>query len=79
MTNLNRFVSGARVAVLIGAAMIVAACAQNPTDQAGMGAGSAAVPGSAQDFVVNVGDRVFFETDSPELTPQALPASTRIV
>ena len=71
MTNLNRFVSGARIAALIGAAMIVAACAQNPTDQAGMGAGSAAVPGSAQDFVVNVGDRVFFETDSPELTPQA--------
>ena len=71
MTNLNRFVSGARIAALIGAAMIVAACAQNPTDQAGMSAGSAAVPGSAQDFVVNVGDRVFFETDSPELTPQA--------
>jgi peptidoglycan-associated lipoprotein len=30
-----------------------------------------ATPGSAQDFVVNVGDRVFFETDSSELTPQA--------
>ena len=28
-------------------------------------------PGSQQDFVVNVGDRVFFETDSTELTPQA--------
>ena len=33
-------------------------------------AGSAA-PGSQQDFVVNVGDRVFFETDSTELTPQS--------
>ncbi len=31
----------------------------------------AATPGSQQDFVVNVGDRVFFETDSSELTPQA--------
>jgi peptidoglycan-associated lipoprotein len=31
----------------------------------------AAAPGSAQDFVVNVGDRVFFETDSTELTPTA--------
>ena len=30
-----------------------------------------ATPGSQQDFVVNVGDRVFFETDSTELTPQA--------
>ena len=28
----------------------------------------AATPGSQQDFVVNVGDRVFFETDSSELT-----------
>jgi peptidoglycan-associated lipoprotein len=32
---------------------------------------SAASPGSQQDFVVNVGDRVFFETDSTELTPQS--------
>jgi len=31
----------------------------------------AATPGSQQDFVVNVGDRVFFETDSSELTDQA--------
>ena len=30
-----------------------------------------AAPGSQQDFVVNVGDRVFFETDSSELTPQS--------
>ena len=29
-------------------------------------------PGSAQDFVVNVGDRVFFETDSTDLTPTAV-------
>ena len=30
-----------------------------------------ATPGSQQDFVVNVGDRVFFETNSSELTEQA--------
>ena len=30
-----------------------------------------AAPGSQQDFVVNVGDRVFFETNSTELTPQS--------
>ena len=36
------------------------------------GAGGAAVPGSQQDFVVNVGDRVFFEADSSELTTQSL-------
>lgn len=70
MTNMNRFLRGVRVAALIGAALTIAACAQNPTDQAGANA-AAATPGSAQDFVVNVGDRVFFETDSSELTPQA--------
>jgi peptidoglycan-associated lipoprotein len=33
---------------------------------------SAATPGSQQDFVVNVGDRVFFSSDSSELTPQSI-------
>lgn len=38
----------------------------------GMGAnGGSVVPGTKQDFVVNVGDRVFFETDSSDLTQQA--------
>ena len=30
------------------------------------------VPGSERDFVVNVGDRVFFESDSTELTAQSV-------
>src|SRR5213083_300376 len=32
---------------------------------------SVATPGSQQDFVVNVGDRVFFETDQTELNDRA--------
>ena len=36
----------------------------------GGGAGSA-TPGSARDFTVNVGDRVFFTTDSTSLTAEA--------
>lgn len=32
----------------------------------------AATPGSQQDFVVNVGDRVFFESDQTDLSPQAI-------
>ena len=71
MMTMNRFLRGARIAAFVGAAMLAGACAQNPTgDQAG-GLGAAATPGSPQDFVVNVGDRVFFETDSTDLTPQA--------
>ena len=70
MTDFKRFLRGLRFAALLGSAMMVAACASNPNDP-NAGGGSAAAPGSAQDFVVNVGDRVFFETDSTELTPQA--------
>ena len=66
-------------AMKLAAAALVAAslgaCASK-TDDAdalngglnGRNAAGAAVPGSAQDFVVNIGDRVFFETDSTELT-----------
>src|SRR5258708_26212907 len=32
---------------------------------------SGATTGSQQDFVVNVGDRVFFESDQTDLSPQA--------
>ena len=60
----------ARLAVTLLAGLGLAACASHATqDQAGLA--SSAAPGSQQDFVVNVGDRVFFETDSTELTPQA--------
>src|SRR5262245_49719133 len=50
-----------RVAALLIAALSIGACARNPADQsAAMANASAATPGSQQDFVVNVGDRVFF-------------------
>ncbi len=68
-----------RFAVAIGAALTLAACSSDKTDadglnggaNSGFGAGGAGTPGSAQDFVVNVGDRVFFETDSSDLTSTA--------
>jgi peptidoglycan-associated lipoprotein len=55
-------------AVMLGI-LAMAGCAKQTPDQTAMG--GAAVPGSQQDFIVNVGDRVFFESDSSELTPQA--------
>jgi peptidoglycan-associated lipoprotein len=57
---------GARIVAIVGIALMVAACAGKPKTTASVG--GAATPGSSQDFVVNVGDRVFFETDSAELT-----------
>ena len=69
MHSFMRLIRGAKFAVAVAAALTIAACA-NKTDQLA-GAGMSAAPGSQQDFVVNVGDRVFFETDSSELTPQS--------
>jgi peptidoglycan-associated lipoprotein len=62
-------VRSAKFAVFVFGALAIAGCAKQP-DQTAAIAG-AATPGSQQDFIVNVGDRVFFESDSSELTPQA--------
>ena len=64
-----RIFGRARFAAFLLAALAVAGCASKPTEDI-VGA-AAAAPGSPQDFVVNVGDRVFFETDSTDLTPQS--------
>ena len=68
MFDVRQIVRGARFAALLAAALTISACAQNANDAQG---NAAATPGSQQDFVVNVGDRVFLETDSSELTPQS--------
>ena len=74
MSNLSRFLQGMKVTVVVVAALTLAACANKSAleDSNAMANAGAATPGSQQDFVVNVGDRVFFETDSTELTPQAV-------
>ena len=59
-----------KLAGFFALALAVAGCANRLNDP-NAGAGSAP-PGSQQDFVVNVGDRVFFENDSSELTPQSI-------
>ena len=61
---------GVRIAAVLAVAIFAAACSQNPIDPTNPQA-TAATPGSAQDFIVNVGDRVFFEVDSTELTVQS--------
>ena len=71
MTWVNTILRAAKMVAVLAAVVGLAACANNPNGQQQAGVAGAAVPGSAQDFVVNVGDRVFFESDSTELTPQA--------
>ncbi len=55
--------------VVVAAGLALAACSGSGSAQ--LENGAPAKPGSTQDFVVNAGDRVFFTTDSTDLTPQA--------
>jgi peptidoglycan-associated lipoprotein len=66
-----RLARSAKLAAALLAALAMAACV-NRNDFAQVGGAGAATPGSQQDFVTNVGDRVFFESDSTELTQQSL-------
>jgi len=66
---------GLKLVFALTAALSMAACSKNPDDANGLAVGglggagaSMATPGSPQDFISNVGDRVLFETDSTELT-----------
>ena len=68
--NMATIMRGVKFATCVVAALAIAGCAKQQADQIATSAGTAA-PGSQQDFVVNIGDRVFFETDSSELTSRA--------
>jgi peptidoglycan-associated lipoprotein len=68
MSGVARVFRGVRLAAMLAAVLTIAACA-NKNEQ--LGAAGSATPGSQQDFVVNVGDRVFFESDQTDLTAQA--------
>ncbi len=69
---------GLKLVFALTAALSMAACSKNPEDANALGGGAGgfgagagsgvATPGSPQDFISNVGDRVLFETDSSELT-----------
>ncbi len=61
-------------AVALVAMLAIAGCAskQTPNNPADLGLGAgAATPGSSQDFTVNVGDRIFFDTDSSVIRADA--------
>jgi peptidoglycan-associated lipoprotein len=70
MKHQMRILQGLKLAAVLAVALSMGACANKSVGTDAMA--SAAVPGSQQDFVVNVGDRVFFESDQTDLTPQAI-------
>lgn len=69
-----------RLACVAALALAMGACASSKPEEAGLGPGASGVhgrggapatPGSARDFSQNVGDIVYFSTDSTDLTPEA--------
>lgn len=68
---------GAKTALKIAAAFLmmlsVSACANKELQQDGSltGGRNGVAPGTSRDFSVNVGDIVYFSTDSTDLTPEA--------
>jgi peptidoglycan-associated lipoprotein len=58
---------------LMAAALGLGACAnqENSPETALNGKGGPVTPGTSRDFAVNVGDLVYFSTDSTDLTPEA--------
>lgn len=67
-----------RVLFVFFVAIILAACSTKPKPTISIPGGSAK-PGSSQDFTVNVGDRIFFETNSSSLTAQGQATLSRQV
>jgi peptidoglycan-associated lipoprotein len=62
-------------AIALVAGLALAGCSKkNKLDSAsdlGLNGANSATPGSQQDFTVNVGDRIFFDTDSSSIRPDA--------
>ncbi len=65
---LNLLRSFALIALLVA----VAACSRTPSTGVGNLGPNGGPPGSQQEFLVTVGDRVFFDTDSSDLSPTAI-------
>ncbi len=61
--------------IALVAALAIAGCASKKTPNSaadlGLGGAGAATPSSAQDFTVNIGDRIFFDTDSSSIRADA--------
>ena len=63
-----------RIAAALALVLALSACTQTPKPESELGGGgrnAPATPGSARDFAVNVGDIVYFTTDSVDLSPES--------
>ena len=74
LTNMTSSKTKLAVMLPLAAMLAIAGCAKKkplPDNAAQLGLNNGATPGTTQDFTVNVGDRVFFTTDSSTLTAEA--------
>ena len=73
--QLSSWLAGfSRIAAAFVLVLAVSACTQTPKPESELGGGgrnAPATPGSARDFSVNVGDIVYFTTDSTDLSPES--------
>lgn len=70
------------LAFVIFTSLALAGCAKKTTlpdnaGELGLGAENGATPGTQQDFTVNVGDRIFFDTDSSAVRADAQQTLSR--
>jgi peptidoglycan-associated lipoprotein len=67
------------IAIALVTTLLVAGCASKkvPNSAADLGLAGNAAPGSSQDFTVNVGDRIFFDTDSSSIRADAQATLTK--
>lgn len=65
------------VALVVGLALAGCEAKKKLPDNSGQLGLNGATPGSQQDFTVNVGDRIFFETDSSSITAASGQTLTR--
>jgi len=70
MRSLTPILGLLRTLALVGLVVVVAACSRNPATGVGNLGPNGGPPGSQQEFLVTVGDRVFFRVDTSTLTPE---------
>jgi peptidoglycan-associated lipoprotein len=76
MYRLRTVLSGLKIVAGVAAMLVVTACANSQkvdpnSAKLNANAGVPATPGTRRDFSQNVGDIVYFSTDSSDLTPEA--------
>ncbi len=78
---MSRKVTGRKVALAFVGLLALAGCSKSEKPdllaQGGNNSATQVAPGSERDFIVNVGDRIYFLVDQTTLTPEGMETLTR--